>query len=318
MKPHNPHDALFKHVFLDKEVAAAQFRALLPKGVANRLDFDKMSIEDSLFVDEKLKSGQSDLLYRVPLKAGGVAFIWVLFEHQSKSDRFMALRVLEYMVFAWKRWRSIHPKATHLPVILPLVLQHDPGGWRAPTQFSDLYDGPVQLVEGLKGLIPDFEFILDDLTAQSDGQIMSRAGSDLLKLLLLTLKGRGDIDPQHEAVIVAVFEALDRAGKLAVAEAILTYTVNVAQQEPPLALSAARKAGENLRRITVSYADTLIEKGQARGRADVLLKQISLKFGEADSETVGRIRRASEAQIDTWIARILVAETVETMLGSED
>ncbi len=123
MKLHNPHDALFKYVFLDKEVAADQFRALLPKKVVSRLDLENMSLDDSLFVDEKLESGQSDLLYRVPLKAGGHAFIWVLFEHQSNSDRFMALRVLEYMVSAWKKWRSSHPKATHLPIILPLVLQ---------------------------------------------------------------------------------------------------------------------------------------------------------------------------------------------------
>ncbi len=188
--------------------------------------------------------------------------------------------------------------------------------------------------EGLKGFIPDFEFILDDLMAQSDQQLMSRPGSDLLKLLLLTLKGRGDIAVEHEAVIVAVFEALDRAGKLAVAEAILTYTVNVAQQEPPLALSAARKAGENLRRITVSYADTLIEKGKAeglvkgkaeglvkgkaeglvKGKAELLLRQVKLKFGGADAATERRIRAGSEAQLEVWAAAILTATTIEAML----
>jgi predicted transposase YdaD len=332
---HNPHDALFKAIFKDKTAAAAEFKALLPHGITALLDFDHMAIDNTLFVDEKLRTGESDLLYRVPLKGQPelAAFVWLLFEHQSSNDRFIALRILEYMVYAWKQWRTENPKAQHLPMILPLVLQHDQQGWSTPLSFGALYPGPPELIEGLHDFLPNFKYILDDLTDQSEDELISRPGSDLLTVLLLTLKSRGDIEKRHEKLLVGAFRALDRQHKFAAIEAILTYSVNTAQRGRPLALAAAHEAGEETRRIAVSYADVLMEKGfakgveqgreqgveqgQEQGRSELLLKLIGLKFGTPDAQTLRAVQEATKAQRDRWAEVILTAKTMDELLEAK-
>jgi Rod binding domain-containing protein len=54
-------------------------------------------------------------------------------------------------------------------------------------------------------------------------------------------------------------------------------------------------------------------KGHARGLADALLKQMTLKFGALSSGHAARIAAASEAQLDLWIERILTASTPEAV-----
>ena len=54
-----------------------------------RLDWSSLELEPSSFVDEQLRGRQADLLFKVDC-AGHAAFLYLLFEHQSTSDAFMA------------------------------------------------------------------------------------------------------------------------------------------------------------------------------------------------------------------------------------
>ena len=53
------------------------------------------------------------------------------------------------------------------------------------------------------------------------------------------------------------------------------------------------------------------EEGRAEGRAErgaeLVLKQLRLKFGELDADTVTRVRGATEADLDLWAERVLTA-----------
>lgn len=52
-------------------------------------------------------------------------------------------------------------------------------------------------------------------------------------------------------------------------------------------------------------------EGRAEGRAErgaeLVLKQLRLKFGELDADTVTRVRAATEADLDLWAERVLTA-----------
>jgi hypothetical protein len=62
-----PHDSVFRQIFGVPENAASQLRAVLPPGVAGRLDLDRLSRVPAIFVDEALKWRYSDLLFTAPL-----------------------------------------------------------------------------------------------------------------------------------------------------------------------------------------------------------------------------------------------------------
>ena len=68
------------------------------------------------------------------------AGIYVLFEHQSSGERWMALRLLHYMMAIWDG--CIADGATVLPVIIPVVRHHGDGGWTAATRFEGTGSGP--------------------------------------------------------------------------------------------------------------------------------------------------------------------------------
>ena len=56
-------------------------------------------------------------------------------------------------------------------------------------------------------------------------------------------------------------------------------------------------------------------KGEAKGHLDVLIKQLTLKFGEPSEQHRARLAVASPAEVDAWIERILFATTIEQVFG---
>lgn len=60
------------------------------------------------------------------------------------------------------------------------------------------------------------------------------------------------------------------------------------------------------------------KEGREEGQRDVLIKQLSLRFGVLPEHVLARIRNASEAQRDRWTERVLTAPTLDTVLDERD
>ncbi len=118
----HPHDKLFRTVFSDTEEAALFLREQLPADIANRVEWSTLTLVETSFVDESMRDSESDLLYTVQMKGSGVlVFLYLLFEHQSKPDRWMRFRLLKYMCRIWDESFKQNPEQTELPLILPVV-----------------------------------------------------------------------------------------------------------------------------------------------------------------------------------------------------
>jgi len=92
-------------------------------------------------------------------------------------DRWMALRMLRYVVRQVEHWRQQHPESTLLPVIIPLVMYHGMEGvWSAPRRVEELFDLPGEEAERepWRALLPRFEYLLDDLTAERAEALLAR------------------------------------------------------------------------------------------------------------------------------------------------
>ncbi len=79
----NPHDVFFKEVFSRTDVAVDFLAHYLPPEVVKALDLQSLELVKDSFVDPELQEHFSDLLYRIKLKRGGRAFIYLLLEHKS-------------------------------------------------------------------------------------------------------------------------------------------------------------------------------------------------------------------------------------------
>ena len=118
-----PHDALFKVVFSNPQHARAELVAVLPAALVAHLDLDTLRRRPGSFVDPELRKAFTDLLYSVNLH-GQETLVYILLEHQSRSDRWMPLRLWLYLGKIWRAFLDDNPRANRLPLIIPVIIHH--------------------------------------------------------------------------------------------------------------------------------------------------------------------------------------------------
>ena len=101
------------------------------------------------------------------------------------------LRLLAYMVRIDSVARRT-PRRKAVFAILPVVLSHAEGGWKAPLSFHGLIDFPPGPLPELEVYSPQFSYIVDDLSSQSDEQLMARTLEAMGMLTLLMLRHARD------------------------------------------------------------------------------------------------------------------------------
>jgi len=115
------------------------------------VDFTRMKKLGKEFIGEEYDKRETDVIYKVSYQ-GSEAYIYLLIEFQSTVDRYMALRVLQYICKFYLDLVEMH-KYKFLPPVFPVVLYNGDKKWTAPLEFSDLIEG-----EGLETYIPRFRY----------------------------------------------------------------------------------------------------------------------------------------------------------------
>ena len=127
----SPHDRFIRSMMSDQLVAREFFEQHLPENIKKLVHLNTLKPQSDSFVDEELKMKMVDLLYRVQFgeKEG---YLFLLLEHQSKPDKWMAFRLLKYSLAIMEK----HLKETHakeLPVVYPMVLYNGKSKYRYST-----------------------------------------------------------------------------------------------------------------------------------------------------------------------------------------
>ncbi|MFE3618205.1 Rpn family recombination-promoting nuclease/putative transposase, partial [Streptomyces anulatus] len=221
-----PHDALFRHFIGQPSNAAAQARPVITSALAARIDWSSLALESISFVSRHLRGTYSDLLFSARFD-GRDAYLYLLLEHQSSSDHFMSLRMLDYMVSIWNRYLRDHPKSKTLPLVIPIVVHASPDGkrWTAPTDVADLIDLGPDLRAAFDQHVPHLRFLLDDLTAATIDELYARPNIPetlALQVLLKTAPDNQRLDSDLKRLLPALMALV---GDDLIA--ILTYIVSV-------------------------------------------------------------------------------------------
>ena len=309
----NPHDALFRFAFSDPAHAEGQLRAVLPATLVAKMDFATLRLVPGTFVDESLAGRQSDLLFEVEI-GGRPALLYVLLEHQSKPDRWMAFRVLRYLVRVWDAFRLADPKAKRLPPIVPIIVAHTAGGWRATTRFEELIDLDGALAE-LAPHVPRFSYLVDDLTRASDSELLARTATAFARVVWVTLKhARGDLMGALHRVVALLREIGAAPSGAAVLGALLQYTLYV-RHDPAETVRPGNEISAGAKAMATSAAEKLIRQGRQEGHRSMLLRQLTRRFGKLPAATEERIEHATPKQLVRWIDRVLDAPTLDEILA---
>ena len=318
-----------RFTFSHPERAAAELRAVLPAEVVARVDWSSLRHESSSVVDPELRERQSDLLFSAQLHGGQPVLLYFLLEHQSSVDRWMAFRMLRYVVRQLEHWRTQHPESEALPVIIPVVMYHGlERGWTAPQRMEELFDVPPEDVERWHTLVPRFEFLLDDLTTQREEALRARPGPPLVPLTLLLLRsGRSErLALLLEGWRPLVAQVLASPEGMEQLRAAVHYLLNVGAEgvRDTLRRMLNSVAGEQrseslMRTMADAYRDEgraegLLE-GQARGRAEDVLRILAARGIRVDEGARERILSCTDlTTLDTWFDKALNATSLSDVL----
>jgi predicted transposase/invertase (TIGR01784 family) len=138
--PPNVHDSGYKLIFSNRTIFRQLIETFVDAPWVKEADFSRCEPVDKSFVSDEYRQRESDLIYRVALR-GEEFYIYVLIEFQSSVDRFMAVRVLNYLTSFYLDYARAHRHVRRLPPIFPLVLYSGHRRWTAAADIADLIDG---------------------------------------------------------------------------------------------------------------------------------------------------------------------------------
>jgi hypothetical protein len=109
-------------------------------------------------------------LFHIQSRTGKPARLYLLLEHKSYPDPWVALQLLGYLVRLLEREKQQRPKPP-LPLVIPLVLYHGERAWTASRQLADLFDADGDF----RVFVPDFRYGLCDLNTDQLEGLQERA-----------------------------------------------------------------------------------------------------------------------------------------------
>ena len=267
----SPHDKFFKEALSRQEAAMDFVVHYLPKNIASLLNVDSLEISKDTFIDKELAAHLSDLLYHVDLKKKGSVCVYLLFEHKSFVEQLICLHLLRYMTRIWEQWLK-EGKGKPLPPIIPCVVYHGKEVWTVGPGFHDLFDHP----HALGHVVPDFEYLLYDLSRYTDEEIK---GAVVLRVAFLLFKHifSSDLPEKLPGILGLLKNLLDKRSGLEYLETVLRYVASGSDQIGP------EEIEESVRQIfkgqegdiMPTAAEQWIKQGMQQGMQQEAMKLLS-------------------------------------------
>lgn len=314
-EPINPHDAFFKQYLSHPQVAADFLRRHLPAAVAEVLDLTQLVLVKDAFVDERLRSHFSDLVYRTVTTTQTPVAIALLFEHKSYPDEWVDFQILRYQVNLWQQEldqitaeqgagksepvgesasakKRVLKKRVLTP-ILPLLVYHGQDEWKVSLRFArhlaGLEDPASPLAKALARYVPDFEPHFINLTTMSDAAIQGEVVTRLFTLVLKHIFEQG-LGGRLDEILTLAAAVLNQPSGMQMVVALLRYIGRAGLQLDKAAV--AQKFVELLPKeggiLMQTMAEEWIEEGKIIGLREG--EEKGRKEGLQEGETQGRVQ----------------------------
>jgi predicted transposase/invertase (TIGR01784 family) len=342
------HDLSYRSLFSIPRMVEELVREFVAEPWVEKLDFATLQRVNASFVGPKLKGREGDLLWKLRLRDGSPVYVYLLIEHQSRVDRFMAVRLMVYMSLLYQalvKEGELTPDGK-LPLVIPVVLYNGEAEWWAPQELSELIE---RIDEAADVYVPRMRYrVVDEgryerkdlerrksVAAQLFWLEKSRGRKDLSRgtgRLVPLLSGTDD-GPLRQAVLVWIERVLmpSRRRRKPIPEAlgleefrdmlekrVEEWNRELREEGRLLGLKEGRREGikEGRQKGAQKGLEKGLQKGRQEGEASLLLRQLERKFGRLDLQTLKRVRGADAARLLDWGERVLTAERLEDVFVS--
>lgn len=247
---------------MSNEIAAKEFlEYYLPSDFKEKVDLSKITIEKESYIEETLQEKFSDIVYSVKTKSDDSAFIYILLDHQSIVDYWMALRLWRYALLLCERHKKNKDK---LPLIYSMIMYNGREVYNAPMNLWDLFVDPVQAKELM---VSDYHLV--DLQSMSDDEIAKKKHLGMFEYIMKNIHQRDMIKLWEEFLQRFKLEILvDKEKGYIYIKSFLWYTDAKLSEERQVELEqvlAKYLSGEEKGNIMRTIAQKYIEEGEFRG-----------------------------------------------------
>jgi predicted transposase YdaD len=316
---------MFRAWFSEPEAARLLFSEQLPKRLFALFKPEPPELVPGSFIDDRLAEHRTDLLYRMQLRKGGEAYVYVLVEHKSFGDPLTPLQLLGYKHSIWSRLPEGKAKPPLTPII-PLVFYHGARPWTAPTTFHGMF---AELDDEIRPQTDQFAYTLIDLGRIDDDRLSSNL-RQRAHLAALKYNTRPDMREVGLKRVVRLFAGLEPLDVWRILRYILSQHAGINRDDINRAL--LENAPERKDEIMVGFLQEVGEeffnrsraeglaageaKGKAEGKAETLLKLLSHRFGKLPKAAERRVREADAETLDCWALRILDAKSLKDVIAN--
>jgi predicted transposase/invertase (TIGR01784 family) len=131
------------------------------------IDFSKLQKLGTTYILEEYEKRETDLILKLNIKVQE-AYLYILIELQSTPDKFIALRVLEYLIgFYQDLLKQKENLPDKLPPVFPIVLYTGKDPFNCAVSIEELIDKPYKK---LMKYIPRFEYYKIAINEVNEGK----------------------------------------------------------------------------------------------------------------------------------------------------
>ncbi len=316
-RKHTPHDGSYRRLFSHATMVEDLIRRYVAPPWLDQLDFSTLERVPAHYVSEELEQRESDVVWR--LRYGPESewfYVYLLIEFQSQVFRFMAIRVLTYVMLLYedlidkKRWT----RSGRLPPVVPIVLYNGTRPWTAPLQVSEV----IESMPGHGRHLPRFEYLVIDEghmpRAQLEPLDSPVAGVFQLEQSTGLEEIRRIIDTMIEILGDPELRELRRDVATWLRRAVLPARLPGLQVPELQHLQEARiMLAERAATWPRQWMAEGYQKGHGSGLRDALTELMEEKFGSLEKRYTRRIEEASADQLKGWLKGILTAPDAEEL-----
>ncbi len=277
----NPHDKFFKETFSIRENAIDFLSGTFPPEILKKLDLSTLTQDNNSYIDEELKEHFSDIVYTCFCKDKELR-ITLLFEHKSYAVACPYLQLMKYLL---KIWEANSKQSQRLMPVIPVILYNGKDAWKV-RRFRDYFEG---IDEVFFRFIPEFEYLLTDLSCYSNEEIKDRAfrrvSLQITMLLMRNIYNDKILGDKLKAFFEIGKQYFEEGEGLKFLESVIRYLYYASDIEEERVIDTLKEISEEGGRLSMTIAARLIEKGKIAGRME----------GRAEGERKGRMEGLIEA-----------------------
>ena len=272
------HDKFFKDSFARKPLVEGFIQELFPAELSQKIDLASLEFSNSSYTDEKLEEHFADIVYRCNYANNKTLRVALLFEHKSYQEKYPHFQLIRYLLNAWEQDIKENKEPT---ITIPIVIYHGKSRWK--------YQSLTQYFKGIDAdlirFLPNFDYLLFDISQFSDGQIMGFKNKFLSLSFLLLKNSRIKSYLLNIAnPFVELIKSIETMGDMSYIRAVFLYALSTNEnltQEKIMAIFRSISAQTN--ELTMSIAEKI--KTEGKEEATIQFVKGLLKLG-MDANTI--------------------------------